>query len=80
MALKACKHCKFIHEEAKCPECGSEDSADTFKGKIIVLKPEESEIAKNLNIEPKRSLRRKLYLLEKDNIIKAIRNKNRIKI
>ena len=38
------------------------------------------DIAKNLNIEPKRSLRRKLYLLEKDNIIKAIRNKNRIKI
>ena len=50
---KACKKCKFIFEGDKCPRCGSEEFTDSFKGKIVVLKPEESEIAKNLKISEK---------------------------
>ncbi|MBX4212628.1 hypothetical protein KW787_04215 [Candidatus Pacearchaeota archaeon] len=53
MALKACKQCKRIHDHAQCPSCGSDQSTDTFKGKVVILKPEESEIAKNLKIKEK---------------------------
>ncbi len=50
---KACKNCKNIFEGAKCPKCGSEEITEGFKGKIIMLKPEESEIAKNVKIKEK---------------------------
>ena len=50
---KACKSCKFIFEGNKCPRCGSEDHTEGFKGKIEVLKPEESEIAKHVKIKEK---------------------------
>ena len=47
---KACKICKTIYEGAKCPECGSTEGIDTFKGKVTVINPEQSEIAKNLKL------------------------------
>lgn len=50
---KACKTCRAIFEGAKCPKCGSEEFTETPKGKVIVLKPEESEIAKNLKLKEK---------------------------
>jgi len=51
---KACKSCKFIFEGTnRCPKCGSEEITEGFKGKIIVLKAEESEIAKNVKIKEK---------------------------
>jgi len=52
--IKACKDCRTIFSSGtKCPNCGSERLTDSFKGKIIVIKPEESEIAKNLKINRK---------------------------
>ena len=50
---KACKNCKAIFAGAKCPKCGSEEGRDTFKGKVVILNPEQSEIAKKLNIKEK---------------------------
>ncbi len=50
---KACRQCKTIYEGTKCPKCGSVEFSDTFKGKIAVLDPENSEIAKNLNVKEK---------------------------
>lgn len=50
---KACKICKKIHEEDKCPNCESNDSTDSFKGRVIVMNPEKSEIAEKLNIHKK---------------------------
>ncbi|MEM4259274.1 MAG: transcription elongation factor subunit Spt4 [Candidatus Pacearchaeota archaeon] len=50
---KACKKCKFVFEGTKCPKCGSEEFIENFKGKIIVLKPEESEIARNMKLKEK---------------------------
>ena len=47
---RACKICKIIHEGEKCPNCGSKESTDSFKGRIIVLNPEGSVLAKNLNL------------------------------
>ncbi len=52
---KACKICKVIFEGSKCPKCDSKEYTDNFKGKIIVLNPEKSEIANKLKITEKGS-------------------------
>ena len=51
---KACKICKTIYLDGdKCPNCGAKDSIEGFKGRIIVLDPEKSEIAQKLNLKTK---------------------------
>ena len=50
---KACKICNAIYEGAKCPKCESKESTESFKGRIMVLNPENSEIAQKLNIKSK---------------------------
>jgi DNA-directed RNA polymerase subunit E" len=51
---KACKQCKTIYSGvSKCPACESTESSDTFKGRVVILKPEESEIAKELKVSKK---------------------------
>ena len=51
---KACKKCKRIIEGgSKCPKCGSEELSDTFKGKVVILNPEQSEIAQHLGVKEK---------------------------
>ena len=50
---KACKHCRAVYTGTKCTACGANEAVDTFKGKIFVLNPEESEIAKNLKFDKK---------------------------
>lgn len=52
-AMKACKACKFLHSSNSCPKCGSSDSSTSYKGKLIILDPDKSEIAKNLKIKEK---------------------------
>jgi DNA-directed RNA polymerase subunit E" len=52
---KACKNCGRIYEGEKCPNCGSKESTESFKGRIIVSNPEKSEIAKKLKINEKGS-------------------------
>ena len=53
MKQKACKNCKAIYEEEKCPKCGSKEFTDSIKGKIVVLDPEKSEIAGKIDIKEK---------------------------
>jgi DNA-directed RNA polymerase subunit E" len=53
MKTRACKICNTIHEEDKCPKCDSRESTENFKGKIIVLNPERSEIAVKLKLKDK---------------------------
>jgi DNA-directed RNA polymerase subunit E" len=50
---KACKNCKTIHSLAKCPNCNSEEFSEGFKGKVVILNPDESEIAKKLKLTQK---------------------------
>lgn len=51
---KACKLCKTIIEEGdKCPKCDSKETSENFKGRIVVLNPEKSEIAQKLNLKDK---------------------------
>ena len=54
MKPRACKICNKIYEEGDvCPKCGSKESTDSFKGRIVVINPEKSEIAQKLNIKNK---------------------------
>ena len=51
---KACKKCRFIYEDGeKCPKCGSSSSTENWKGKIEIVNPEQSEIAKQLKLSEK---------------------------
>ena len=50
---KACKICNSIYEEGKCPNCESKESTEGFKGRIVVLNPEKSEIAQKLKLKGK---------------------------
>ena len=50
---KVCKNCNLIYEGDRCPGCGSQEYSEEAKGRIIVLDPENSEIAKKLKIEKK---------------------------
>ncbi|MBI2044321.1 DNA-directed RNA polymerase subunit E'' [Candidatus Pacearchaeota archaeon] len=53
MKQKACRNCNRIFEGEKCPNCGSTEWTESFKGRIIVLNPEKSEIANKLNFKNK---------------------------
>ena len=53
MAKKACKNCKMVYEGDKCPKCGSSDFTESWKGRVIITNPEQSEIAKKLKIKEK---------------------------
>ena len=50
---KACKQCRKIYEGTTCPSCGSKENSDTFKGKVYVLNPEQSELAQKLLLKLK---------------------------
>jgi len=50
---KACRNCRTVHTLAKCPQCGSEEASEGFKGKVTIFNPEESEIAKKLKLTQK---------------------------
>lgn len=50
---KACKICNTIYEGDKCPKCGSKEFSESFKGRIVVIDPEKSEIAEKLGIKSK---------------------------
>jgi len=50
---KACKSCKLIYEGDSCPSCGKKEFSDNFKGKIEIIDPEKSELAKKLKVNKK---------------------------
>jgi DNA-directed RNA polymerase subunit E" len=50
---KACKSCKLIYEGNTCPSCGQKVISDTFKGKVEIVDPEKSELAKELKVSKK---------------------------
>ena len=48
---KVCKKCKIFTKDATCPECGGTAFTETWKGRIVIFKPEESEISKKIGIK-----------------------------
>jgi DNA-directed RNA polymerase subunit E" len=53
MSEKACVSCHFITKENICPKCKSSSLSDDFSGIVIVFDPENSAIAKAMNIKEK---------------------------
>lgn len=53
MAKKACKTDKLLVDGNKCPLCQGDQFSESWKGKIIVINAEKSEIAKKTGIKAK---------------------------
>lgn len=51
MKKKVCKKCKIFVKESTCPECGGNQFSELWKGRVMIFKPEESEVAKKLNVK-----------------------------
>jgi DNA-directed RNA polymerase subunit E" len=43
----------MIYEGERCPGCGNQEYSEEIKGRIVILDPENSEIAKKLKINKK---------------------------
>lgn len=50
---KACLNCKMIYEGDSCPNCGQTPNSESFKGRVHIFNPKESEMAKNMKIKDK---------------------------
>jgi DNA-directed RNA polymerase subunit E" len=53
MNKKACTNCHFITKENMCPKCRSTSLSEDFSGIVIMFEPEDSAIAKAMNIKEK---------------------------
>ncbi|OYT52314.1 transcription elongation factor Spt4 [Candidatus Bathyarchaeota archaeon ex4484_135] len=51
MVERACRDCKMITTKSRCPNCGSDRLSKDFTGMVIILDPENSEIAKIMGIK-----------------------------
>lgn len=51
MSPRACRTCKIITDENACPICRSTDLSDDYSGLLVVIDPENSQLAKKLEIE-----------------------------
>jgi len=48
---KACRACrKVVLEEKECPSCGSSSFTTFWRGYVVIVNPEQSEIAKKMGI------------------------------
>lgn len=50
MAEKVCKQCRRIIEGEICPICKESQLTSSWKGLVMIINPEKSEIAKKLGI------------------------------
>ncbi|MEK6835736.1 MAG: transcription elongation factor subunit Spt4 [Nanoarchaeota archaeon] len=51
MVKKVCKKCKIFVEKDTCPICNDKQFTTTWKGRIVILDVNKSEIAKKLEIK-----------------------------
>jgi len=49
MVRKVCKNCDLIYEGDKCPNCGSQEYTEEVKGRLAIINPEKSQVAKKIN-------------------------------
>ncbi|MFA5141383.1 MAG: transcription elongation factor subunit Spt4 [Candidatus Woesearchaeota archaeon] len=50
---KICKTCKLFVDGDKCPICNNSNFASAFNGRMYILDPNRSEIAKKIGIKAK---------------------------
>ncbi|MCK4478727.1 DNA-directed RNA polymerase subunit E'' [Candidatus Bathyarchaeota archaeon] len=53
MNEKACRECHTLTTGALCQKCKTATLSDDFSGLVIIIDPEESEIAKVMEIKEK---------------------------
>ena len=53
MTEKACRECHLISYESICPNCKSTNLSDDSSGIVVIIDPEESAIARAMNINKK---------------------------
>jgi len=46
-----CRNCRRFTTEKECPICKSRDLSASWKGVVIIIDPQECEIAQTLNID-----------------------------
>lgn len=51
MANKACQECHLITEDKECPSCGSGELSRDWQGSVIILDPDQSWIASEMNVK-----------------------------
>ena len=51
MTERACKNCRYISNGAVCPNCKSTNLSDDWTGLVVIIDPENSEIAKKMRIK-----------------------------
>lgn len=47
---RACRQCRIVTDEKQCPVCKSDDLSNSWKGLMIITKPDQSEIAETADI------------------------------
>ena len=53
MSERACTTCRFMTKEGNCPRCKTPTLSDDYSGLLIVFDPENSAIAKAMNVREK---------------------------
>jgi DNA-directed RNA polymerase subunit E" len=48
---RACRICKLITEENVCPQCKSTDLSEDYSGLLVVLDPQNSQMAIKMEIK-----------------------------
>lgn len=50
---KVCLKCKLFVDGNKCPICNGNQFSDNWKGRIFIMDPNKSEIAKKISVTAK---------------------------
>jgi DNA-directed RNA polymerase subunit E" len=53
MTKKACKSCRKITEDNVCPICQNTDLSTRWRGLVVIINPEKSQVAEKLEIKEK---------------------------
>lgn len=53
MAKKVCKKCRLLFEGSSCPICKGEQFGDGWKGRVIIVDVNKSEVAKKIGVTTK---------------------------
>jgi DNA-directed RNA polymerase subunit E" len=53
LSEKACTNCHFITKENVCPRCRSTSFSEDYSGLVVMFDPDNSAIAKAMNIKEK---------------------------
>jgi len=50
MKRKICRECRIFYDDDKCPICKGTQVSTSFKGRVMVVSPDKSMIAKKVGL------------------------------